>query len=459
MQQRPLFLLSLTLATALVVGCPSKPELPVFKSVAECQAQAEVEFEAAKAARASKDLDAADQAALSAEDALRQAKELAPASSPKPVASPAPSATPTIKEPTAEELAQAEALRKAGVAARGARRQALGGHEEKKRDAKLNGLVAKTYRKGSGIALKGLFLGLSKAAEQAVGKDVSELPENLQAPAQMAADLARDYSGRQPLPDGKPDWAGIASDMSALSEKPSARVHFGLAAGFLMLKRDRLALYEIHSVDPAELPGGGAERAAFMTLKGIVYRMNGYPVLAKETFESLTELPELAALPDILAGIHLLLMANCLKEKEYAKADEHLVRAIRLSPDNPVTVYLTGEQQLANGEVEQAQNSFEKAAAGTEAEWLSKEISTRVKDIQAGKDTGDALFTDLGFLRKLMVHHLAMAAKKSPEAKEALEKLERAQSFGTRTLEEFKQKIPGFGSANSEGADEEAKSK
>lgn len=446
-QRRPLLSL---LAAALLVGCPGKPNLPTFKSVPECQAEAEKNLAAAKAARAAKDLELADAAATRAEDVLRQAQDLTPKPSPQPSASPG--ATPTIRQPTAEEIAQEKALRELAMTARATRRNAMAAHEEEKRDAKLNGLVAKTYRKGSGIALKGLFLGLSKAAEQAVGKDVEELPENVRGAAQMAANLAGDLTGRQPLPDGKPDWAGIASDMQALSQEPSARTHLTLAAAFLILKRDRLALYEIHLVDETKLPGGAAERAVCMTMKGIIYRMNGYPILAGETFEGVSELPEFAKLgPELVGGIHLLLMAYNLKQKEYSKADQHLVRAIKAWPDNPVAIYLTGEQQLANGETELAKDSFEKAAAGTEAEWLSKELKVRIKDIQEGKET-DALFTDLGFMRKLAFHYLALAAKKSPEAKQLQDQLDRAKAFGTRTLDEFKEKIPGF------GAGDEAKS-
>jgi tetratricopeptide (TPR) repeat protein len=451
MKQRALLSLGLV---SLLVGCPGKPDLPTFKSVPECQAQADKSLEASKAARTKRDLQAADAAAVQAEDALRQAQDLTPKAAPQPGVTPGatPGATPAIREPTAEEIAQAQALRKLSMTARATRRNAMAGYEEEKRDAKLNGLVGKTYRKGSGIALKGLFLGLSKAAEQAVGKDVDELPENVRGAAQMAADLAGDLTGRQPLPDGKPDWAGIASDMKTLSEEPSPRTHLTLAAAFLILKRDRLALYEIHQVEGDKLAGGDAERAVFLTMKGIIYRMNGYPILAGETFEGVSTLPELAKLgPEMVAGIHLLLMGYNLKQKEYTKADEHLVRAIKAWPDNPVAVYLTGEQQLANGETELAKESFEKAAAGTDAEWLSKELKVRVKDIQDGKET-DALFTDLGFMRKLVFHYLALAARKSPEAKQIQDQLERAKAFGTRTLDEFKEKIPGFSKSEGEGA-------
>ena len=446
------------LAAALLVGCPSKPDLPTFKSVAECQAQADANLEAAKAARTEKDLDAAKAAAIQAEDALRQAQDLTPQQpSPLPSADATPGATPTIREPTPEELARETALRQVARTARATRRNAMAVDEEERRDAKLNGLVAKTYRKGSGVALQGLFLGLGKAAEQAIGKDVEELPENVRGAAKQAAKLASDLTGRQPLPDGEPDWEGIASDMRALSEEPSPRTHLSLAAGFLILKRDRLALYEIHQVKPEGLPGGDAERALFLTLKGIIYRMNGYPILAGETFESVSTLEELAVTgPELVAGIHLLLMAYNLKQKEYTKADEHLVRAIKAWPENPIATYLTGEQQLANGEVELAKDSFEKAALGTDAEWLSKELKVRVKDIQDGKQT-EALFTDLGFMRKLLFHYLALAAKRSPEAKQIQDQLDRAQAFGTRTLEEFKEKIPGFGQGE-DAAEAEPKS-
>ena len=110
--------------------------------------------------------------------------------------------------------------------------------------------------------------------------------------------------------------------------------------------------------------------------------------------------------PQVQAVLHLLLAASHLQEKDYAAADRELGRAIRIDPNNPVAVFLTGERLLADGQREAAAESLEKAAAGTQHAWVAEAIAQRVRQLRDSSAPAEPVFLSGPFLRSIIVRYL-----------------------------------------------------
>jgi thioredoxin-like negative regulator of GroEL len=168
--------------------------------------------------------------------------------------------------------------------------------------------------------------------------------------------------------------------------------------------------------------------------------MNGLPHLAADELNTVTDSHARVFGPELLAGEHLLIMAYHLEQKEYARADEHVSRSLKAWPNNPVAVYLTGEQQLATGKFEEAANSFEKTAEGTDGEWFAERMAERAREVRDSKGAPEPLFRDPAFVRSLVLHYIWEAAKTSPPAAALKATVTRAKAFGAKLLDKLKPK-------------------
>jgi hypothetical protein len=200
--------------------------------------------------------------------------------------------------------------------------------------------------------------------------------------------------------------------------------------------------------------------------------MNGFPLLAGLELEqaaemsgqlladagaedppSAEELKELG--PSLLSGVHALLALYYLDQEELAKADAQIARSIRVWPDNPIAVYLTGEKLAASGEWEAAAESLERSAAGTEGSYMAKKIAERAREVRDAKGETPPLLNDSRFLVEAGLWYVGHAAKESPAAERLKQTMERARGFGERTLERLEE-LGGFGGGEDEGASGEA---
>lgn len=376
----------------------------------------------AEAAREAKDPDAADAAADQAEAAVARLIEIADAS-----------------EATSD--ADKQLRQKAVLAARRARYFAELAEEEQQLADELDRWKATGYRMARKLAWQGTFQGLALAAEQAKGRDLDTLPDPVRESAQLASELASDWSGRERLPDGDPDWDGIAADVTTYANSPPA-LHAQFVALALALGGQKdLALYEIEMVDEQKVP---AElKLTFHLLHGFIYSMQDWQHLAVLEVEKIPE-DQRSDSAELLASVHLFQAYVHLQENDYEAADRETIRAMQIWPNNPVSVFLTGERLAATGEWEKAADSLEQRARTSEGEWFAQRVAERARELRDSKGEGQTLLHDKQFLTEVVLRYIWLSAENSEAAAKVKQTVENAQAFGTRIL----QHIPGVGKSS-----------
>jgi hypothetical protein len=406
-----------------VGGCP-KTTIVLPETVGELRDVAVQGEEEARAAREARDPGRASDAADRAEAARKKAAE-------------------KIAATTEPSEADQTSLKQAASAARSARRHARLAEEDKRLDAMRNSWKGKAYRAGRQAALPGACKGLALAADEAARVPPEQLPEPVRGSAQAAAGLAEQYAGRKPLANGQPDWSGIATDLRGIAAAPPPQLGLTLALAFVLTGRKEFALYEIEMIDPAALTTP-QEKTNYHLLRGFICTSNGLPLLGVEEVEKVTmgeAVPGTSHGPELLAGMHLLLAYLAIEGDDYERADREVVRAMQVYPNNPISVFLTGERQAATGEYEEAAASLEKAASGTDQEWLAKKVAQRARELRDNPGESQTLLHDNDFLREVFFHYLKEAAKKSEPAQRLQKAVQAAQDLGRKVLEQ----LPGMG--------------
>lgn len=423
-----------TVAAAILLGCGGKAQTPEELKAAVVSAR-----DGAKAAQEKKDAKAARKAADAADEALGKLRKLADG-----------------KDADLASRARA-ALAEADAAAREARYFAELADEERRLADKLGSLKAKAYRTGRSVALTATFKGLALAAGQAAKKGIDGLPKTVRDAALQAAVL----SGRAPLADGSPDWAGIAADMDARAKNPPENLAWFLAAGFLLSARMDLALYESESLDPAKAPALGfgtpkEDRLAVIAVRALAYRANGFTHLAIREFTGAAAVledkePGAELGSEARAALHFFSALGFLYEKQLKRADREIMEAVRADPNGPLAVFLTGERLAAEGEYEKAAESLDAGArsGGGGDGWLAKRLSERAREIRDRKGGAEPLICDAGFVSEVALHYLGEAAGKSEPAKKLKGTLDSAGGFCTELLG----RLPGGGKPDGEAGD------
>jgi len=412
----------------LLLGCGSGTRLP-DDPVAEARRSRDQAKEACEKREPKRAEAAATSAERLAQLAWEQADRLRGAK-------PAPDAETEVAK-TAEGVA-----REVTRVAREARKFADLAREEAAFAEKVNSLKAKAYRTARKAAVLALFQGLALAAEQAEGKDLSQLPKPVAESARCAADAASQYLQRQPKPDGSPDWPGIAADMRTLSTSPPPTFHLYLAVGFCLLAQPGLALYEIEMLDPAALTDS-KERLGQRIVHVVVCHQNGYPRIAVRELESLAAEEGMAkeSGPELEAGMYFLLAWLSIQDGKYAEAETQIVHASQLYPNNPIAVFLTGERLAANGEYEKAAESLESMAVDPEDQWLAARVTKRARELRDRKEQAEPLLCNATFACELTRFFIAKAARKS----EAAQKLDQTLQSAKAQARAFLGRLPGIG--------------
>jgi len=317
-------------------------------------------------------------------------------------------------------------------AARAARHWADLAEEEYQLAKTLGSFRARTYRGGRKLALKAAFKGLGLAADQAAKKGINKLPQEVQDAAELAAAFASDFSGRKPLKDGSPDWAGIARDMNAFAAKPPGKLPLVLGVAFFLLGRERLAICELDMVDTSRLDA--EEKLVYGFALALVYRANGWTRLSIRQIESMIDCGDEYD-PEVQEAMYLFSAMLFVADKDFARADADLARALKADPNNAVAVFVTGERLAAGGEWEKAAASLEKSARECSGdEWLARQISERARQVRDGRGADQPLFYDKKFVARIVMHYLAQAAGKSAAVREVLGWVRSARRFGAGML-------------------------
>ncbi|MCL2641322.1 MAG: hypothetical protein FWD53_10785, partial [Phycisphaerales bacterium] len=279
------------------------------------------------------------------------------------------------KSPASPEL---ESLQKeTRTAATEARLTADLTREEATLAAALTSLKAHAYRTAANAAIATVVGTMTLAADQAAKKPLDELPESVQKAALASADFIQNLTARPPTPDGSPDWPAIAADLHSLAHND---FHLLLALGLALAGNDTLALVEIEQVDPTKLNHARAQ-LTYHILRAILLHNHGCRRLAEQQLETLATNSEFSS-RELLAGTHLLMAFIAMLDKDNSRVELELTRAMNAWPDNPITVYLTGERLAADGQWEKAADSLETALAGTKDKWLAAAIAERARVIR-----------------------------------------------------------------------------
>jgi thioredoxin-like negative regulator of GroEL len=139
-----------------------------------------------------------------------------------------------------------------------------------------------------------------------------------------------------------------------------------------------------------------------------------------------------------VAIFHGFMACQALQKKDYSQADEEIARGFQTWPNNPLTVFLTGERLAANGEWEKAADSLESQVAGTSDEWIAHQLARRARDLREGKGGSQALALDSGFLLELAIHAATRSAKNSDAARKFEQFTTEAKAFAERTAEQLR---------------------
>ncbi len=314
--------------------------------------------------------------------------------------------------------------------AREATRLARLAAEDKTLRDRTTGIKAKAYRTGRHAALAGTFHGLALAADQRAKGGT--LPKGVEESAVLGADLVEKFLGRKKLADGTPDWTGVASDLRSLAASPPPAMTTFFALALVLSRQDGLALIEIDSIDPNTIKDP-EHLAGHLLLRGVILRLNGLPESGSDSIAAAGASPGLQGFgPELLAGIHLLQAFSAIHKTDLQTADIEIVRAMKVWPNNPVAVYLTGERLGAMGEREKAAQSLEASAAGANDEWLAKRFAARARELRDGEGPAEPLFFDSAVLRDVVLWHIWQSAKTSAPASRLQKMIEAARGFGDR---------------------------
>ena len=317
-------------------------------------------------------------------------------------------------------------------AAREAARQAKLAGEDAEIQDRTTGLKAKAYRATRDVALTQSLRGLALAADEMAkgGEPLAAVKES----ANLGRALAEGLAGRAPLADGAADWPGVAADLRGFADKRPPTWSLFLAAACLVTARDGLGLIEIEGLDPATLTDPD-HVFSYHLVRGLLLRLHGLPESANEAFARMP-VPNAAAAHEVewQGSLHLILAVLALQNKDYPKADLEVARSLKVWPNNPVAVYLTGELLAETGQRERVPNSLETAWAGGEHEWLAKRIAARAREIRDAKGPAEPLIHDPAFLRDLLLWQLWQTAKTSPKAKSLQKLVDAAAPFLDRWI-------------------------
>ena len=386
---------SVVLSLLLLLGCQKSEPAP--QTLGEAKEAAAKARDEAKTGREAGDTEAAAAAAERAHKAGAAAKDLLP---------------------DGASSDQNALYAEAAEAAKNAKRWADLAEEDARLAELVSSWKAKSYRGLRGSVIKGAFTALELAARQAKASDLSSLGDPVKTAALAAADLGSLATDRPNKPDGSPDWEGIAADMDAIGSSPPPGLSAIFALGFLLSGRNQLALYEIEMVG-AKVPRTPDEKSAYHVLRGVTLSMNGLPNLGAEQMEQAAAAADRdpkAVGPKWLAVVHMVLAWNYISQRELKKADLEIVRAMQAWPDNPISVFLTGERFAADGQYEEAADSLAKATKGTKHEWLSKKLASRAREVRDKKGAAEPLFFDTGFMCNVMIFYVSESAEaKAPQ--------------------------------------------
>ncbi len=282
----------------------------------------------------------------------------------------------------------------------------------------LSGLKVRAYRSARTIAIPKLLDLLAASARKAAETDI----ENLPAPVRHAAQLAASLAGVKPAPAAQPDpaapfpkltradWQRAADLIDAANHNPPAEFSLGLALTYGVLGKSSLALVELEYAESGRFDA--PEYAALVPLvRAVLFSRLGCTELAAREATRISGDHEQGR--QMLAVIHTTLAIVAAQQKDWKAMDRELGEAVRIWPNNPLVVYLTGERLLADGRREQALEAFARIET-PEAAWLLPLLENRVRTVRDSEGEVPPLLLDNGFIIRTALASLLHESRHTP---------------------------------------------
>jgi len=344
------------------------------------------------------------------------------------------------EEPDKETLKQQ--LVEAQAAARGAQKYAETAEQEYERQERLSGLKVRTYKTGRQLALDTLVPQMAAAATKAsqIGLDKLSAPERGFAELTwQCMNLMATEARPTPVNDSM-QWAAAADAVRGWHTNPPVEFQLILALCFASIGTSDFALFELESIN-----GSAIEKQELRLMhrasKGVFYSLQGWNRLASSEFEIVArEVGSREGPIDgdmIVALVHGVAAYDAMTKNDLVRMDAEIAESIRAWPNNPLSVYLTGERLAANGEWEEAAESFEAQVAGTKDAWLAERLASRARALRDGKGTAKGFVLDAPLVIQFGMHMLIEKMAESP----AREKFETALSQVRKAGEQLREKI------------------
>ena len=387
--------------TAIVVmhsGCGKKAASEP-KNISECKARAQAARDQAKAFRESRKPKEAAESSAHALHCSQLAKQM-------------------LKASQSPSEADRAACAETAEAARQAKLLAELADEDGKLDKITSSWRAKAYKPARALAFKAAFVSLSAAARQAKSADPDKLPQGVRDLGKAAEDVGSILNDRPRLPDGKPDWDNIAKDMDAYAANSPPMMSAVMVVALLMGGQLELALVEAQAMDHTAMEKTPDAHLAYHFLRAAALSFNGLPQLSIEQADEVAKVTPSKNIkgPELVGSVNLFIAFNHLEQKNYTEADKSVVRAMQAWPDNPLSVFLTGDKLAANGQYEEAADSLEKECKDTKNEWLAKKLAARAREVRDKKGRVQPLFTDKVFLAEVLLTCLGKSAGEEASA-------------------------------------------
>ncbi len=273
----------------------------------------------------------------------------------------------------------------------------------------LGGMKVRGYRAARRAVIPKLIDTLAGAARQAAETDFETLPAIVRNAAGLAAVLAKvgpppapGEAGAAPAPLARADWLLAAQRLDAFNRREPGEFALGLAITYGALGKCDLALVELERAEGAAFDH--VELAPLVPLaRALVLSRLGFTELAAGESSRVSGDTEQGR--QLLAALHAVLAYGYGAEKDWVQMDRELAQAVRIWPNNPLVVYLTGARRRADGRREQALETFARAA-GAEAAWLTPLLEARVRAVRDSSGALPPLLPDKPFLVKAVLYSL-----------------------------------------------------
>jgi tetratricopeptide (TPR) repeat protein len=281
----------------------------------------------------------------------------------------------------------------------------------------LGSLKVRGYRAARTVAVPKLADTLATAARRAAETDFDRLPDLVRETATLAALLTEvapgSAVGRETAPTlTRDDWLRAAGRLDSFNRNEPAEFALGLGIIYGVIGRNGFALVELERAETARFDR--AELAPLVPLaRALVLSRLGFTELAAREASRLTGDTEQGR--QLLAATHVTLAYCYGAKKDWKQMDRELGEAVRIWPNNPLVVYLSGERLLADGRKEQALETLARASTGTDADaaWLAPLLEKRIREVRDSRGDIPPLILDNEFIVKAVLLSLVAEARQT----------------------------------------------